>query len=63
VLLGSAFAAYGIALIVVGSARGTRLDRAVEEGRFAPLSQSAERLLAAVGALLGIAVIAVIAIS
>ncbi len=63
VLLGSAFAAYGIALIAIGSARAVRLDRAVEEGRFAPLSHRAERLLAAVGALLGIAVIAVIAIS
>jgi putative membrane protein len=63
VLLGCAFAAYGIALIAVGSARGVRLDRAVEEGRFAPLSHNAERVLAAVGALLGLAVIAVIVIT
>ena len=63
VLLGSAFALSGIALFAVGSARGARLDRAVEEGGFARLSGGAERLLAGAGIVLGLAVIAVIALS
>jgi putative membrane protein len=43
VLLGCAFAAYGIILIVVGSARGARLARALEEKEgFARLSDRSE---------------------
>jgi putative membrane protein len=63
VLLGCGFAAYGIALIAVGSARGSQLEQAVEEGRFAVLSHRAERLLAGVGILLGTGVIAMVVLS
>jgi putative membrane protein len=38
VLLGCAFAVYGIALFAVGIARGPRLDRAASEGGFVPIS-------------------------
>jgi putative membrane protein len=63
VLLGCAFAVYGIALFGVGITRGTRLDEAVSEGGFTPLSRHAEQLLAAAGVVLGFAVIAIIAVS
>jgi len=63
VLLGCGFAAYGIALIAVGSARGARLDQAVQEGRFTVLSHRAEHLLAGAGILLGIGVIAMVVLS
>jgi putative membrane protein len=63
VLLGCGFAVYGIALFCVGIARGARLDQAVTEGGFAALSRRAERLLAAAGVILGLAVIAIIALS
>jgi putative membrane protein len=62
VVLGCAFAVYGMALFAVGITRGSRLDQAVSEGRFAPVSHRAERLLAAAGVLLGLAVIALIAL-
>lgn len=63
VLLGCAFAVYGIALFSVGIARGARLDQAVSEGGFAPLPRREERLLAAAGVVLGFAVITMIALS
>lgn len=63
VLLGCGFAAYGIAMIAVGSARGTRLEEAVQQGRFAALSHRSEQWLAGVGILLGLGVIAMVVLS
>lgn len=65
VLLGCAFAVYGIVLVAFGSARGARLERALDEEAqgFARLSHLSELLLTAGGVLLGIAVIAIIALA
>ena len=63
VLVGCAFAAYGIVLIAVGSARADELSRAIEVGADAPLSRRAGMLLAGGGMLLGLSVIAMIALT
>jgi putative membrane protein len=63
VVLGAAFAVYGIALICFGSVRARRVDRAVGEGGFAEHSPGASAALAAAGALLGLATAVLIVVS
>ncbi len=63
VVLGVAFAVYGIALICFGSVRARRVDRAVGEGGFAEHSAQASLALAATGAVLGFATAVLIALS
>jgi putative membrane protein len=55
VVLGAAFALYGVALIVIGTIRGREVDDAVARGRYSELSRQAIVWLTAIGALLGLA--------
>ncbi len=55
VLLGLAFAVYGVALIVYGSLRARALEEALRAGRFSHQSPGISAAMAAAGALLGIA--------
>lgn len=55
VVLGLAFAVYGVALIVYGSLRSRALADALEAGEFSDRSSGVSRVMAAAGALLGVA--------
>ena len=60
VVLGAAFALYGVALIVVGTIRGRDVGEAVASGRYSELSRQASTWLTAIGALLGLATAALL---
>jgi putative membrane protein len=60
VVLGAAFALYGVALIVVGTIRGREVEAAVARGRYSKLSRQASTWLTAIGALLGLATAALL---
>lgn len=59
-LMGVAYAAYGIALIVYGSVRGRDVALAAERGRLSPSRPSVMRLIAAAGVLLGLGTVGLI---
>jgi putative membrane protein len=60
VSLGTAFALYGLLLIVYGSQRGRTVDSAVATGGFRPFGKLSSSSLAAAGVLLALATCALI---
>ncbi len=57
---GAAFALYGIAMILVGSRRAREVERAIDAGGYAPLAEGTLVGLAAGGAALGLATLALV---
>src|SRR6266516_2735712 len=57
-LLGAAFAAFAVALIAYGARRFLRVERALQEGLFAPFQASEAILLAVIAAVHGVATLA-----
>ena len=62
-VVGIAFAAYGVALIAYGTTRAVEIDKAVARGVFAPNRDRVLAGLTLAGLALGLATIALIAIS
>jgi putative membrane protein len=60
VLSGSAFALYGVAMILVGAQRARIVERATRAGGYAPLPDVVLIALAAAGAALGIVTLALV---
>lgn len=63
VVLGVAFAVYGIALIWFGRLRARAMERAVESGDYAPPSPALSLALGVYGMLLGVGVAVVIVVT
>jgi putative membrane protein len=57
---GAAFALYGVAMIVVGGQRARAIERAVLAGGYAPFPDRTLMALAAGGAVLGVATLALV---
>ena len=60
--VGVAFGALGIAFIAYGYARGRAVERALDRGTYAPLSDRAAFALCVTGVLLGIATLLLVAV-
>jgi putative membrane protein len=60
VACGVAFAVYGIVMVVVGGRRAREVERAIRAGGFAPLGDRTLVALAAGGAALGLATLALV---